>query len=122
VRSMQKIVQFTDLNAWKEGHKLVLVVYKVTRFFPEFEQFILVSQMLRAVVSVTSNIAEGFSRKSAKEKIQFYFTAKGSLTEVCNQLIIARDVGYISKDEFESIWKQTEVVGRLLTGLIRSIR
>lgn len=118
----QKIERFTDLVAWQEAHKLVLIIYKIVRKLPKSEVFILGSQLLRAVVSITSNIAEGFSRKTSKEKIQFYFTAKGSLTEVCNQLIIAKDVGYLNENEFMRAWKQTEVVGRLLTGLIRSIR
>lgn len=116
-----KILKFSDLFAWKESHKLVLEIYDITKKFPKKEIFILTSQILRAAISVTSNIAEGFSRKSSKEKIQFYYTAKGSLTEVCNQLMIARDVGYITSEEFNVIWKQTEIAGKLITGLIKSI-
>src|SRR5688572_18266389 len=90
----QKIITFSDLFAWKEGHKLVLQIYTVTKSFPSNEKFALVDQMCRAVVSITSNIAEGFSRQGIKEKVQFYLMAKGSLTEIQNQLYIARDVKY----------------------------
>ncbi len=67
----QKIKSFTNLNAWKEGHKLVLMIYKITKTFPKEEIFRLVSQLCRAVVSITSNIAEGFSRNYSKEKNNF---------------------------------------------------
>lgn len=118
----EKIVKFQDLNAWREGHSLVLKIYKVTERFPKKEQFILTSQVLRAAISVTSNIAEGFGRYSPKEKIQFYYTGQASLVELQNQLIIAKDVGYISKNSFDSLLQQTEIVHKLITGLIKSIR
>lgn len=117
-----KIKNFTDLNTWKEGHKLVLEIYKVTKSFPKTETYALVDQILRAVVSITSNIAEGFGRQGVKEKIQFYYFAQSSLTEVQNQLIIARDVEYINLTKFRQLWDQTVVVHKLLTGLIKSIK
>lgn len=118
---MQKIKNFTDLNAWKEGHKLVLLIYKAVKVFPSKEQFILVSQILRAVISITSNIAEGFGRRGIKEKIRFYSMSQGSLRELQNQLIIAKDIGYISDKKFNEFWNQTIVVHKLLTGLIKSL-
>lgn len=117
-----KIKSFTDLNAWKKAHKLVLMIYKITKEFPKEEIFGLVSQMRRAVVSITSNIAEGFSRQSKKEKIQFYSIAKGSLTEIQNQLLIAKDIGYISKKDFQFIAEQSIEVNKLLNGLIRYLK
>lgn len=98
-----KIKSFTDLDTWKEGHKLVLLVYKAVKEFPKEELYSLCDQMKRCVISITSNVAEGFSRKSKKEKVQFYYTAKGSLTELQNQLLAARDVGYLSKENFQEI-------------------
>lgn len=74
-----KIKRFTDLITWKEAHKLVLMVYKITKKFPSKEIFALTNQILRAVVLISSNIAGGFSRRSQKEKAQFYYTAKGHL-------------------------------------------
>ena len=117
-----KIKSFTDLKAWQEGHRLVLDVYKITEQFPKTEQFGLTSQLRRAVVSVTSNIAEGFSRGSYKEKGQFYTVALGSLTEVQNQLMIAKDVGYITPEEFQTMGDHTVVINKITNGLIKSSR
>lgn len=114
-----KIRSFTDLYAWQEGHKLVLVIYSATDNFPRKEVFGLVSQMRRCVVSITSNIAEGFSRNTNKDKYQFYSMAQGSLTELQNQLLIARDVGFLHEDEFQKIAQLTIVVSKLINGLKR---
>lgn len=115
-----KIKSFTDLNTWKEGHTLVLQVYKATKIFPKDEIFGITNQLRRAAVSITSNIAEGFSRASYKEKAQFYSIALGSLTEVQNQLIISRDIGYLSKEEFCKCEDQSITSNKLLNGLIKS--
>ncbi len=114
-----KIRNFTDLNAWKEAHKIVLMIYKITKKFPREELFGLTNQLRRAVVSVTSNIAEGFSRYSYKEKSQFYSISLGSLTEVENQVIIASDLEYISSQEFEALTENIITVSKLLNGLIK---
>jgi four helix bundle protein len=117
-----KIKSFTDLNAWKESHKLVLVVYEITKKFPKEEIFGLTNQLRRAVVSITSNIAEGFSRISYKEKCQFYSMALGSLTEVQNQLLIARDVAYLSKEEFNKVAELTIVANKIINGLLKKTK
>jgi len=114
-----KIQTFTDLNAWKEGHKLVLEIYKISKNFPKEELFGLINQIRRAAVSITSNIAEGFSRQSYKEKVQFYSIAQGSVTELQNQIFISKDINYINKDEFQKISEQAIVVHKLITGLIK---
>lgn len=119
---IKKIQKFTDLITWQEGHKLVLLIYKEIKSFPIEERFGLSDQMRRAVVSITSNVAEGFTRKSAKEKCQFYFIAKASLTEIQNQLLIARDVGYLNENAFSKIAEQSVVVNKLLSGLLKSTR
>ena len=103
MRGENKIRSFTDLDAWKEGHRLVLMIYQITESFPKEEMFGLVSQMRRCAVSVTSNIAEGFSRQSYREKIQFYSTAQGSLTELQNQLLVSRDVGFLKRKKFQEL-------------------
>jgi four helix bundle protein len=117
-----KIQNFKDLYAWQEAHKLVLTIYKYTKLFPKSETFILVSQILRATISVSSNIAEGFSRQGIKEKIQFYTMAQASLTEVENQVLISRDVGYLSKLQSNEIFDQILLVQKLIAGLIKSLR
>ena len=114
----QKIKSFTDLIAWKEAHSLVLEIYNITRDFPKEELFALVTQLRRAAVSITSNIAEGFSRNTHKEKIQFYRTSLGSLAEIQSQLLIARDVGYLNMEDFKVIADKTVVVSKLINGLV----
>ncbi len=118
----KKIQSFEDLNVWKEAHKLVLMIYKLTRDFPKEEIFGLVSQMRRAVISITSNIAEGFSRYSYKEKSQFYAIAHGSLTELQNQLLIARDVNYTDSENYNKILDQLIIVHKLLNAFIRKTK
>lgn len=113
-----KIKNFTDLNAWKSGHELVLLIYRATESFPKSEIFGLTDQIRRAAVSVTSNIAEGFSRGSYKDKSNFYSISLGSLTELQNQLIIARDIGYITSGD--EIFDQTVIVHKLINGLIKA--
>lgn len=115
----RKIKSFTDLNAWKFGHELVLDIYQATKGFPKEELFGLTNQLRRAIVSFTSNIAEGFSRSLYKEKAQFYSMALDSLTEVQNQLIIARDLGYIDKKTFQKLAEQTTVLNKITNGLIK---
>jgi|SRR3989344_3891348 len=117
-----KIQSFTDLNVWREGHRLVIMVYEITKMFPKDELFGLVSQMRRAAVSITSNIAEGFSRRSAKEKIQFYAMAHGSLTELQNQILVARDVHYLNELGSQKISIQLLSVHKLLNAFIKSTR
>jgi len=118
--SYNKIKTFTDLEAWKTSHRLVLCIYKVTKTFPKEEIFGLVSQLRRAGVSITSNIAEGFSRKSKKEKTQFFYTSLGSLTEVQNQLLVAKDLNYLNAERFKKVASQTIIVSKLLNGIIKS--
>src|SRR3989339_2007656 len=106
-KQTEKIIFFTDLNAWKEGHKLAVKIYEITKNFPKEELYGITSQMRRCAVSITSNIAEGFSRQTSKEKVQFYSIARGSLTELQNQLIISKDIGYIKEDVFQKIFNHS---------------
>lgn len=116
------IKSFTDLTAWKKSHQLVLDIYKITQDFPKEEIFGITNQMRRCSVSVTSNIAEGFSRKFKKEKIYFYRISLGSLTELQNQLLIARDVNYLKKETFNKISQKTIECHKLINGLIKSAK
>jgi len=119
MNNTKKIKSFTDLIAWQEGHKLVLMIYGATKSFPKKEMFGLTSQMRRAVISITSNIAEGFSRQSYKEKIYFYSIAQGSNTEVQNQLLVARDIKCLTLGEFNKIADQSIKAHKLINGLIK---
>lgn len=117
-----KIKSFTDLDAWKEGHKLVLQIYIVTKDFPKDEIYGLINQLRRCAVSITSNIAEGFSRQTYKDKAQFYSISLGSVTELQNQIVIAKDVGYLNKEKFMKIAEQSVKVNKIINGLIKSTR
>lgn len=114
------IQSFTQLYTWQKGHELVLMIYALTKEFPSTEIYGLTNQLRRAAVSITSNISEGFSRQSYKEKIHFYTIALGSLTEVQNQLLIAKDIQYLSDKIFIDSANLTVIVSKLLNGLIKA--
>ncbi|MBI3952718.1 MAG: four helix bundle protein [Candidatus Doudnabacteria bacterium] len=120
MENSSKIRTFRDLKTWQSGHQLVLTIYKATKTFPKDEMFGLISQLRRAGVSFTSNLAEGFSRRSYKEKVQFYCTSLGSLTEIQNQLLIARDIGYLEAATADVMLEQTEELHKMTNGLIKS--
>lgn len=117
-----KIKSFSDLIAWQERHALVLMIYEELKFFPDEERFGLISQMQRAVISITSNIAEGFSRQSYADKIRFYYIAQGSVTELQNQIIISKDLKYINNEKFNKIIQKLICVHKLINGLIKGAR
>lgn len=115
------INNFYDLDAWKKGHLLVLEIYKITRSFPKEELYGIVSQLRRAASSITANIAEGFSRYHFKDKTRFYYQARGSVSEVQNFLILAKDLGFISLEECKEAGEIANEIKQLINGLIRSI-
>ena len=117
-----KIQSFTDLKVWQEGHILVVMTYKITRKFPKEETYSLTDQARRAASSITANIAEGFGRHSYKEKLQFYYLAQGSLTELKNSILIAKDVGYLDSKDFNSLTDQANLTHQILQGFIRSTK
>ncbi len=114
-----KVKKFSDLEAWKTSHKLAIEIYGVTKDFPKEELFGITNQMRRASVSISSNIAEGFSRKTLRDKSQFYTIAKGSLTELESQLLLAKDIKYLSEVKFGELHLLVQQAGKLLTGLIK---
>ncbi len=115
----EKIETFTDLKVWQAGHEVVQEIYKLTREFPQEEMFGLTSQMRRSAVSITSNIAEGFGRPSYPDKIRFYYNAHGSLTELKNQILVAKDVDYLSEKAVSELVEKTQKVHALLRGIIK---
>ena len=117
-----KIQSFKDLVAWQKGHVLVIKVYKLTKKWPREEVFGLTSQVRRAAVSITSNISEGFSRTTSKDKANFYSVALGSLTELQSQLLISKDLEYITQEEFITSSEDTILISKLINGLIKSTR
>jgi len=113
-----KITDFKDLVAWQKSHRLAVDIYKSTESFPKSEQFGLTNQIRRAIVSVASNIAEGFGRRTKADRIHFYDMARASLHEVQAQLLIARDVEYVDVNVYAKLEEKTIECHKILTGLI----
>lgn len=116
---MNSIKSFTNLQAWQEAHKLVELIYLITNNFPKVETYGLTSQLRRAAISVTANIAEGFSRYHYKDRVRFYYDSRGSLSEVQSEILDAQKVNLINQTDFQNLWKQSEQVHLVLGGLIR---
>ena len=117
-----KIKSFTDLDAWQKGHILVLNIYRISKDFPAEEKFDITNQIRRSAVSITSNIAEGFSRSSYKDKMQFFIIALGSLTELQNQLIITRYINYLKTNDFMKLADITVTISKIINGLIKKCK
>lgn len=112
---------YKNMIVWQKSIDLVKQIYKVTGKYPKSEQFALVNQIRRAVVSIPSNIAEGYGRRSHKEYIQFYSIAYGSALEVETQLVISRELGYINQRAFDYVSGiLTEVIKMLYVMVFRN--
>lgn len=109
-----KTYSFEKLEVWKLGRKLSKEIYEITKYFPDDERFGLTSQIRRACISITSNIAEGSSRNSGKEQARFTEIAFGSLLEVLNQLIVAFDLEYLNE---ETLNKERALIDELANKL-----
>ncbi|QDU01936.1 hypothetical protein V6x_16190 [Gimesia chilikensis] len=114
------VKHYRELIAWQKAMSMVTYIYETTKTFPHDEKFGLVSQIRRSAVSVPSNIAEGQARNTTGEFIQFLGIARGSTAELTTQLLIAANLGYLN--EPEETLNLVEEVGRLLSGLIKSLR
>jgi len=112
---------FCDLRVWREGMDLTILIYRLSAGFPKHELFGLSQQMRRAAVSIPSNIAEGKGRWSGKEFKQFLFHARGSLLELQTQIMIARELQYLSEEQGEHALDLAAQVGKSLAGLINSL-
>jgi four helix bundle protein len=120
---MAKLIQsFRDLVVWQKGVDLVTEIYRLTQKFPKDELFGLTSQIRRAAVSIPSNVAEGRGKSSKGEFQQFLHHSMGSLAEVETQIIIAQNLGYLTAAEIEPVMEIIAEVGRLLNGLLTSLK
>jgi four helix bundle protein len=118
-----KITRFEDIEAWQEARQLVNLVYEAINGNQNFQKdFRLVNQMQGASVSTMSNIAEGFSRRTNKEFIQFLFISKSSASEIQSQLYVALDQSYIDHEAFEKIYAQAEKISKMISGFIKYLR
>lgn len=117
-----KIKSYKDLTVWQKAYKLSLLVYKLTKGFPKEELYALVSQMRRAAISIPSNIAEGYCRQRKLEYIQFLQIAFASGAELETQLLISKDLGYLTEGEFEKANNLLQEVMKMLNSLISRIK
>lgn len=113
---------YRDLLVWQKALDLALLIYRLSEKFPKSEIYCLTSQLRRAAVSVPSNIAEGYGRGSRKEYLQFLSIAQGSLKELETQVILAQRLQYAKEEESEELLLLSETVGKMLGGLMRSLR
>ena len=113
---------FEEIESWQMGRKLTQAVYAASKSGEFSRDWGLKDQIRRASVSITSNIAEGFERSSTREFIRFLDIAKGSAGEVRSQLYVALDEGYIDRESFERLRRQSTMVGKKIGGLMSYLR
>jgi len=112
---------YKDLVAWQKAMDLVVDVYAATEKFPSREKYSLTDQIRRAVVSVPSNIAEGQAHFNKREFLHFLRHARGSLAEVETQMLLAKKLNYLSDEDVTKLSAQIDELGRIMSGLIRSL-
>ena len=115
-----KEYSFEKLEVYAEARAFVKKIYCLSAQFPEHERYALTDQIRRAVVSITSNIAEGTSRTSNRDKAHFVEMAYGSLMEIVSQLQIAMDLSYVTQEQFEALQPTIEHISYKLYALRRS--
>ena len=117
----EKIQSFKDLLVWQKAMELAKSVYCIVKYFPKEETYGLSDQMRRAAVSIPSNIAEGQSRQTKKEFMQFLWIARGSRAELETQILIAKDLGFLDKvpkNQIETVFQLSDEVSRMLYSLL----
>ena len=119
---MSTIKSFEDLTIWQESRKFTNKIYILTNKFPKEELYGLTSQIRRAAVSITSNIAEGLDRRSDKELSNFLSIARGSTAEVQNNLYIALDLKYVSQTEFNQLYQEAKKIAQQINGLMTYLK
>jgi four helix bundle protein len=118
-----EIVRFEDIKVWQEARQLVKLVYNAIAANKDFiKDFRLANQIQASAVSTMANIAEGFSRQSRKEFIQFLYISKGSAAEIQSRLYVALDLNYIGLDQFEEIYDKAEKVSRMISNFLKYLK
>jgi len=119
--SNEKVKSYRDLLIWQKGIALVKDIYEITKKFPKYERFILINQILRAAISIPSNIAEGQARQYSKEFRQFLYMALGSLAELDTQLTIAVELKYITDENLNGIGEKIVELRRMIMGILSKL-
>jgi S23 ribosomal protein. len=112
---------FESLIVWQKAHQFVLDIYKQTKLYPKEELFGLVSQYRRAAVSIAANIAEGYGKKSPKDKLRFYNMAEGSINECLYYIILSKDLSYISEKDSNKLYEELIIIKKLLCSYCQSL-
>ena len=112
---------FKNLDVWDKAFNIIEDIYEVTEKFPSGENYNLTSQIRRAVVSISSNIAEGCGRRTSRDFISFLYIALGSTKEIESQLMVAGKLGFLSKENEKRLIDEVVRIGRMLMGLVKSI-
>ena len=120
--TLRRCSNHKELVVWQKSLALAVDIHAATAGFPRSEQFGLVAQMRRAAVSVPSNIAEGSARRTTRDFAAFLHIARGSLSELETQMIVAQRVGYLGATASQALVVQSDEVGRMLTALIAALR
>ncbi|MEK6201960.1 MAG: four helix bundle protein [Desulfobulbaceae bacterium] len=118
---MTAIKTYRDLLVWQKSMQLVTEIYKNTKSFPAGELYGLTSQLRRCAISLPSNIAEGYGRRSTRDYVRFLRIACGSLYELQTQLEIALNLAYLKLEEFERLYETTREIERMLSSLIHKL-
>ena len=118
---MEKIKDVRDLRVWSTSIELVEIIYEITKQFPKEENYGLISQLRRAVVSIPSNIAEGFGRIHNKEYKQFLYISRGSCSELLTQVEISHKLEYINKETYNFVSEKIDYISRMLKNLIKCL-
>jgi len=113
--------QFQNIVAWKKAHEFVLLVYRLTETFPDFERFGLRSQFTRAAVSIPANIAEGYKKLSRADKLRFYNIAQGSLEECRYYILLSKDLNYIDEANYNLLAETIEETSKTLNAYCKGV-
>jgi len=113
---------YKNLKVWQKSHRLVLSLYKATAKFPKEEQYGLTSQIRRAAASIPANIAEGSARGGDPEFARFLYISQASATELDYHLLLARDLAYLGKPDYDRIATDLTEIRRMLTTFIQKLK
>ena len=119
--SSEMIKNYKGLKVWQKAYQLCIKTYKITKGFPKEERYGITSQIRRATVSVPSNIAEGYGRKTTQEYIQALYIAYGSNCELETQILLSGDLGSIKSDDLKNLQRDIGDIERMLKALIKSL-
>jgi four helix bundle protein len=122
LKDKRQVDSWKDLEVWRVSHSLVVKVYEMIKGLPKDEPFRLTDQICRAATSVPTNLAEGKGRNSLREYLQFLSIPRGSVEEVKYLLLLCKDLSYIPENTYAEMIEEYDQVGRMLNGLMKSLR